>query len=344
MQRIVIVANFTFVFFAVAHIGNVCSFLRSGQIYRLVQKQWHKNYQHVIQGVARNGGGDGKKRQPKINIKDLPPLAGAVMNNANINTLSKLIESGADVNAVGGESLSALHIASGKGLTEVVAFLMKNGADINRPERSGGCTPLMIAVALKNLETVSKLLELGADVSAVDLEGNSALHNACKNNISNIIAELISHGADLNQRNNEGKTPFMRIAQQGHPETVRSLLELGADVNVMDLYGNTALHFACGKGDFLKIVDILLTNGADINHRGDQGYTPLMVASQQGCLQAVIKLLDLGSEVDILSDYGESALNIARKKGHTAIAKKIERIALHGAEKLLSDSESLLKG
>ena len=478
MQRIVIVANITFVFLAVAHIGNVCSFLRSGQIYRLDKKQRFKNYQHVIKGVARNGGGEGKKGQPKINIKDLPTLAGAVMNNANINTLRKLIESGADVNAVDGESMSALHIASAKGLTEVVAFLMKNGADINQPGISE-CTPLMIAVVNLRLETVSKLLELGADISAVDFEGNSALHMACVYNILNIIgAELISRGADINQRNNQGATPLMCIAQQGHPETVRSLLELGADVNVVDVYGNTALHWACAKGDFPliaeilvsnganinqrenqgitplmaavmvghieaarkllelgadthvldmegksalhfscakgdfpkivdmlltngadinqrscrgytplmaavavgrletvrkllelgadihaldmegnsalhlacaigdfpKIVDILLTNGADINHRGDQGYTPLMVASQQGCLQAVIKLLDLGSEVDILSDYGESALNIARRKGHTAIAKKIERIALHGAEKLLSDSEALLKG
>ena len=122
MQRIVIVANFTFVFLAVAHIGNVCSFLRSGQIYRLVQKQRLKNYQHVIQGVARNGGGDGKKRQPKINIKNLLPHVRAVMNNANINTLSKLIESGEDVNALNEESTSALDIRSGLSLTEVVAF------------------------------------------------------------------------------------------------------------------------------------------------------------------------------------------------------------------------------
>lgn len=274
MQPTTFVVNFSFILLALALIGTVCSFRKSVQIYELAQKQSLTNSQQVvIQSVARNEEGDGKKKLP-------PPLVRAVMKKTvTINTLSKLMESGADINAVEDEwSRSALHFASRQCSPEVVAWLVKNGADINQPDRVG-YTPLMVAINEGRLETTaSKLLELGADARTVDKQATSVLHLACMldMDIPKTVAQLISHGADVNQQSDLGVSPLMVAIQEGHIESVRTFLELGADIHAVDTLGNSALHMAYAYyWQFPQIVDILISHGADINQLNNQGDTPI---------------------------------------------------------------------
>ena len=58
------------------------------------------------------------------------------------------------------------------------------------------------------------------------------------------------------------------------PETVGVLLSHGADVDGKDEDGFTALHFAA-RADASKAVEILLKHGADSDAKNDSGVTPL---------------------------------------------------------------------
>jgi hypothetical protein len=73
------------------------------------------------------------------------------------------------------------------------------------------------------LETVSELLQLGADVNAVDDNGETTMHGAAYQSRSNLVPLLIKRGADINvwNRNNKaGWTPLM-IAQGHRPGNFR---------------------------------------------------------------------------------------------------------------------------
>jgi ankyrin repeat protein len=78
--------------------------------------------------------------------------------------------------------------------------------------------------------------EVGADVSAIDYDGNTAVHHAAARGDTESILFLVSKGADVTRVNREGQTtadmanaPTQRV--QPFPETLELLVKLGAKNN-----------------------------------------------------------------------------------------------------------------
>jgi ankyrin repeat protein len=121
--------------------------------------------------------------------------------------------------AVGGPSVTPLMAATGQGYAEGFAA----NSHIIHP---AGWMP-----AVRYL-----IEELGADVNARDHEGNTALHNAASRGDIEMILYLVSKGADVKAVNREGQTtadmangPVQRT--QPYPEAVELLVKLGATNN-----------------------------------------------------------------------------------------------------------------
>jgi hypothetical protein len=84
----------------------------------------------------------------------------------------------ANMNAIGDDGYTPLIRAiRDKKSTIKINNLIEKGADVNIKSQSqyGGGTPLMYAIANKNIEIANLLIEKGADVNANDKEGNTAL-------------------------------------------------------------------------------------------------------------------------------------------------------------------------
>ena len=86
----------------------------------------------------------------------------------------RLLASGVDPNAADGYGRTALIEASGTGREEVVSVLAAGGALLDIGRRDGQ-TALMWAASQNHPRVVKRLLELGADHSAVDRHGCTAL-------------------------------------------------------------------------------------------------------------------------------------------------------------------------
>lgn len=116
----------------------------------------------------------------------------------NIQLIKRLIEYGADVNAVGIK---------------------------NRPS-------LICAINLKNLKIIELLIQHGATVNMCDADGYTPLMYAVNHNDSDAIRTLINHGADLDAVDQIGFTALMHAAILGHTSIVELLIEKGADTSV----------------------------------------------------------------------------------------------------------------
>lgn len=133
------------------------------------------------------------------------------------------------------------------------------------------------------------------DVSPAN-EPPSALYYASYEGFVNTVTYLLDKGADVNAEGGIYGTALQAASVRGHEKIVRLLLEKGADVNAQAKDSDTALQMASVNGHE-KIVRLLLDNGVDINAKGGAYDTVLQVASLGGHKAIVKLLLDSGADV-----------------------------------------------
>lgn len=116
---------------------------------------------------------------------------------------------------------------------------------------------------------------------------------------------------------------LIKAAREDQIAIVQGLLSNGADVNVKDEDGNTALIIAAIFGHN-TIAQILLANGADVNAKDNDGKTALMWAAFNGQTAIVRLLLSTGADVNIKDNFGKTALMKADSSGNTDIVKLLK--------------------
>lgn len=107
----------------------------------------------------------------------------------------------------GASRRTALHEAAIDGTTEELAAALM-ACDINAVDVNG-CTALWLAVSVKNVPAVRKLLESGADTEIADHYGNAPLWPATFRSRGDptLVRLLLDYGADPDHCNLHGKSP-----------------------------------------------------------------------------------------------------------------------------------------
>ncbi len=86
--------------------------------------------------------------------------------------------------------------AARSGQTDLIATLVKEGADPNAPAGGNGWTPLMHAIHKNQKGSVIALLNAGASVDARGTEGMTPLMMAAGYGYTHIVDVLLDRGAD----------------------------------------------------------------------------------------------------------------------------------------------------
>ncbi|XP_071490434.1 cyclin-dependent kinase 4 inhibitor C-like [Diadema antillarum] len=112
---------------------------------------------------------------------------------------------------------------------DITRLLLEWKADPNVPDPDVGRTPLHDAVEQGYLETVSLLLDHGANALAQDNWGNTPAHIAAETGNSDRIKqvlELLHRTATLTEVNHNGQTPLDVAMTNGHQDIVLFLQQL----------------------------------------------------------------------------------------------------------------------
>eukprot|EP01051_Picozoa_sp_SAG22_P018498 SAG22_NODE_3132_length_1911_cov_2.695916_1_plen_334_part_00 len=97
------------------------------------------------------------------------------------------------------------------------------------------------------------------------------------------------------------------------------------DVNQMDVFGNTALHWAVRQSqpDEALIVELLIKAGAKVNVPNEEDQTPIMRACKLGKAAAATLLIEADANVTSTDRDGGTALMKAAFSGHVGIIEML---------------------
>lgn len=96
------------------------------------------------------------------------------------------------------------------------------------------------------------------------------------------------------------------------------LLSQGANVDSVNQEGVTPLMIASEIGN-MRMLSIILIHGPDVNKKNQNGKTALMIASENGQLYVANRLIQEGAKIDIKNSRGETAAKLAAKNGHKKV-------------------------
>ena len=143
-------------------------------------------------------------------------------------------------------------------------------------------------------------------------------------------------------------------ADEGNIKAVKQHLNAGTNVNAKDVKrGSASLHYAAGKGH-KETIELLITNGADVNAKEDSGHMPLDIAEEEkdtetadllrkhggkhgiihgaaagGDIEAVKRFLANGTDVNAKDANGETPLDWAIQFTQTDTADLLRK---HGGK------------
>ncbi|KAL8669025.1 MAG: hypothetical protein Q9168_006366 [Polycauliona sp. 1 TL-2023] len=209
----------------------------------------------------------------------------AAIDTSNEVYVRKLIDSGANVNAIDPSGATGLSAACGRGLYEIARLLLQNGANMYLG-KSISCATLHAACCCGDFRVVKLLLDQGFDVNLVDGFFGTALQAAA--------AASFTKKGTLSER--------LRI--------IEMLLDSGAGIDSEAGNYNTALqaaaciktiarHHMCHQEEHeqYQVVKLLVCRGANLNLRGGEYVTAVRAAACSNWIEVVKLLLEKGAMV-----------------------------------------------
>jgi ankyrin repeat protein len=244
---------------------------------------------------------------PKPKEPVAPLIHAACLNDGA--SVASLLAQGADVHAVDGWGVGALHWAALHGAGACCALLAGAGAQMDA--------------------------RIPASLDARYFMGRSPAGAACAANDEAILELLLNLGANPHASSPAGLTLAMESALHGAVDCLRLLARHGADLNERDRYGRQALHYSAAKGSE-PCLAFLLAQGcaADAPAPAQVGLaglyfpvqSPLQLAADAGHFDCVQTLCAAGANPSAKRSDGSNPIEHALSSGKPQMAQLLSAL------------------
>jgi ankyrin repeat protein len=209
--------------------------------------------------------------------------------NPNPEMITALIKAGGDVNERDKFGLTPLMLAAGNenSTPEVITAIIKTesssskaSVNINALDENGKTPLIEAAQKNSNPKVIITLLQLGANTIVKDDSGKTAIDYARENrrlNDADTLQKLQNkeYAVPLNtskqQRATMSDYSFLELCKNGTLQQINNAIKNGANVNARNSLGETPLMLAAFNNSTPEVIAVLVTAGADINAKNNQG-------------------------------------------------------------------------
>lgn len=267
----------------------------------------------------------------------------AVRHN-HINCVKLLLDNKANVNATDNFGFRPIHDAAQNGFTECLKELLAKNASVVGAERPGfeHVTPLYYAIRYNHAECVQVLqgkCESNAEMDRLiwqfsssnpeseldsitikkdfsDAEIKEWLKNSALVGNTKFLQKMIDVLKDQNKADDFNKKYGCLVilaTTHGHQEYLENLFKLKCDSNESSKNNSTALHYAARYGQ-THLIDLLLKEGAGLENKNADRWTPLHIAIRLLNVETIEKLIQCGCDVNMIGgEEDDTPLHLALK-------------------------------
>ncbi|CAH1155635.1 unnamed protein product [Phaedon cochleariae] len=262
-----------------------------------------KLWQHNEKEWGRKASKIQKTNKRGIVFNDSVVLLEAAARN-DIDEVRRLLMKGVSPDSCNEDGLTALHQCCIDDNESMLLLLLEYGANVNA-EDSEKWTPLHAAATCGHLKLVRILITRGANLLAVNADGNMP-YDICEDEgaLDYIESEMAKRGV-TQQLIDETRASTEKYML----EDMKKIAASGGSLEKYDSQGATPLHIAAANG-YISVVEFLVDNGVRTDVKDKDDWQPSHAAACWGHLEVLEILAHAGANLNARNKHDETPSDI----------------------------------
>ncbi|NIJ43693.1 ankyrin repeat protein [Wenyingzhuangia heitensis] len=244
----------------------------------------------------------------------------------DIEVMKLLLSKGADTKVVGSHGFNwfTFTVNAGHENTEIYDLMAANGIDLKETNRAGANAILLLAAHSKDGKILNYFEQKGLDIKATDKQGNNLLFYAAQRGNLELMKKYIAKGFDYKKTNTEGENMvlFASHGARGYSnslEVYQYFNSLGLDFTLVNKKGQNALHYIARGTKDAAVVTYFIKKGVNPDQKDENGNTPFLNAVQGNNKVVVQQLLPNIKDINHKNKEGFTAITLATQRVNVAL-------------------------
>ncbi|KAL2104518.1 hypothetical protein VUR80DRAFT_198 [Thermomyces stellatus] len=132
---------------------------------------------------------------------------------------------------------------------------------------------------------------------------------------------------------------FYMAAKNGDVSSIKRFLDEGIYPDIANVRGKTPLWVSAAMGNTAAVDILIKTRKVDINSRSISGRSPIFWPSARGFDRIVAMLIDAGARADFVDYEGQTAISMAKKRGHSHIVRLLSQLESNEEDRSVDNNE-----